>query len=137
MASVVGLDAAMLEVRIVAEKHATDRLYGQEVSGVSRETLTVTGWDANFFEMKTNSPLDLIYRREFLKRSILGGASFATAWPVLGGEGGSKTGSSRPLRFGIITDVHKDVMHDADDRLRVFIQQMERCLLYTSDAADE
>ena len=28
------------------------------------------------------------------------------------------------LRFGLCADVHKDIMHDADERLRVFIDRM-------------
>ena len=30
------------------------------------------------------------------------------------------------LRFGLCADVHKDIMHDADERLRVFIERMRR-----------
>lgn len=31
---------------------------------------------------------------------------------------------AHPLRIGLITDVHKDIMHDADSRLRTFIDAM-------------
>jgi len=31
-----------------------------------------------------------------------------------------------PLRFGLCADVHKDIMHDADERLRTFIDRMVR-----------
>jgi predicted phosphodiesterase len=32
----------------------------------------------------------------------------------------------KPLRFGVCADPHKDVMHDADERLRVFIDAAKR-----------
>ena len=32
----------------------------------------------------------------------------------------------QPVRFGIIADIHKDVMHDADYRLQCFIDHMSR-----------
>jgi 3',5'-cyclic-AMP phosphodiesterase len=32
----------------------------------------------------------------------------------------------RPLRFGVCTDVHQDIMHDAESRLRVFIERMRQ-----------
>ena len=67
-----------------------------------------------------------VHRRDFIKSTLLGGASFVTTWPVLAGAAGQETESLRPLRFGIIADIHKDVMHDADDRLRVFIEHMTR-----------
>jgi len=72
---------------------------------------------------KTGNP---VHRRDFIKSTLLGGASFVTTWPVLAGAAGQETESLRPLRFGIIADIHKDVMHDADDRLRVFIEHMTR-----------
>jgi len=79
-----------------------------------------------FAEMKKFPNRSLFHRREFLKSSILGGASFVTTWPVLANDQVKNTDPSRPLRFGIIADIHKDVMHDADDRLRVFIEHMTR-----------
>jgi predicted phosphodiesterase len=76
---------------------------------------------------KTSSHHPSIHRRDFLKSSILGGSSFVATWPVLAGAAaGREKESPRPLRFGIIADIHKDVMHDADDRLRVFIEQLTR-----------
>jgi len=33
---------------------------------------------------------------------------------------------SQPVRFGICADVHKDIMHDADQRLRAFVDRMNR-----------
>ena len=38
----------------------------------------------------------------------------------------AQTGSSKSLRFGVIADIHKDIMHDADERLGVFIEQMRK-----------
>ena len=32
----------------------------------------------------------------------------------------------KPVRFGICADVHKDVMHDADERLKVFVDRMNQ-----------
>ena len=34
------------------------------------------------------------------------------------------TEAKRPLRFGIIADVHKDIIHDADRRLEIFVNAM-------------
>ena len=64
---------------------------------------------------------DQLGRRSFLKSSALAGVSgFLTSWPVRGEE------SAAPLRFGLIADIHKDVMHDADQRLRSFIDDMKK-----------
>lgn len=41
-----------------------------------------------------------------------------------GGSGGEP--SEETVRFGICTDVHKDIMHNADSRLRAFIGRMNR-----------
>ena len=30
------------------------------------------------------------------------------------------------VRFGVCADVHKDIMHDADHRLQVFVDEMNR-----------
>jgi predicted phosphodiesterase len=58
-------------------------------------------------------------RRQFIKRVGATGASVAlTSWPVWAQN------SKEPLRFGVITDVHKDIMHDANERLTAFIQAM-------------
>ena len=32
--------------------------------------------------------------------------------------------ATQPVRFGLIADVHKDVMHDADSRLKTFVKAM-------------
>jgi len=36
------------------------------------------------------------------------------------------TSERKPVRFGICADVHKDVMHDADERLKVFVDRMNQ-----------
>ena len=54
-------------------------------------------------------------RRHFLKALA---ATSLLPIPVLGAEKG------KPLRIGIITDVHKDIIHDADERLKAFIEAM-------------
>ena len=66
-------------------------------------------------------------RREFLKGSALVGAStLLTSWPTLGQGQEAVDAATKPLRFGIIADVHKDIMHDADDRLQTFVDQMNQ-----------
>lgn len=55
-------------------------------------------------------------RRRFLQAT---GATMALPLPMLAaGDGG------KPLRVGLITDVHKDIMPDADERLKAFIDAM-------------
>lgn len=54
-------------------------------------------------------------RRHFLKALA---ATSLLPLPVLGAEKG------KTLRIGIITDVHKDIIHDADERLKAFVEAM-------------
>ncbi len=54
-------------------------------------------------------------RRNFLKALA---ATSLLPLPVLGAEKG------KTLRIGVITDVHKDIIHDADERLKTFIDAM-------------
>lgn len=55
-------------------------------------------------------------RRQFIGAML--GASFALpAWC-------RNAAGASPLRIGLIADVHKDIMHDADSRLRAFIDEM-------------
>jgi predicted phosphodiesterase len=64
-----------------------------------------------------------IERRQFLNVSMIGAT--AALYPfnrVVGAD--AKT--AEPLRFGVIADVHKDVMHDADQRLQVFTDGMNK-----------
>jgi len=57
-------------------------------------------------------------RRQFLQCLSAGTVTFA-----LPGIARAET-SSKILRIGLITDVHKDIMPDADDRLRTFVNAM-------------
>ncbi len=58
-------------------------------------------------------------RRQFLKISTcFGASSLLNILPVSAGE------NAGLLRFGVIADVHKDIMHDADQRLSAFVQSM-------------
>lgn len=67
--------------------------------------------------MSETKPSKPIHRRRLL-------ASF----PLLPSALQSLVGYSeaRTVRFGIITDVHQDVMHDGPERLRQFVQAMQR-----------
>lgn len=55
-------------------------------------------------------------RRTFLKRSLQAGAllTLPVTLPAC---------TAAKVRFGLITDVHKDIMHDANDRLQAFIEE--------------
>ncbi len=45
-------------------------------------------------------------------------------WPLY--ECSANEPDPKTLRFGICSDVHKDIMHDADSRLRTFVDRMNR-----------
>ncbi|NOY43002.1 MAG: alkaline phosphatase [Planctomycetes bacterium] len=64
---------------------------------------------------------NLIGRRSFLQCSAAG--VYALSCP---GSSFAKTDTDSLLRFGVIADVHKDLVYDADERLRVFIDEMTR-----------
>ncbi|MEM7385186.1 MAG: metallophosphoesterase [Verrucomicrobiota bacterium] len=65
---------------------------------------------------------DPFSRRTFLKGALL---TSSMAWAIpRSGEADDDGGGPEPLRFGLIADVHKDIMHDADARLKVFIDRM-------------
>lgn len=55
-------------------------------------------------------------RRSFLKKSLQAGAVLAL--PV-----SLPACTPASIRFGLIADVHKDIMHDASDRLQAFIDE--------------
>ncbi|MDG2125983.1 MAG: metallophosphoesterase, partial [Verrucomicrobiales bacterium] len=58
-------------------------------------------------------------RRRFCRATVAAGVvSPVAAWPVHAEESGV-------LKFGVITDVHQDIMHDAEERLGVFAQAMK------------
>ena len=57
-------------------------------------------------------------RREILKGAATGVCVFSFCPPAKAAEG------LKVLRFGMCADVHKDVMHDADERLGAYLQSM-------------
>lgn len=59
-------------------------------------------------------------RRDFLK-----GMASLTVAPLCSSLARAADSVSGPLRFGIIADIHKDIMHDADERLSQFVQVMK------------
>ena len=63
-----------------------------------------------------------INRRDFIKRSGIGASSLFIPWHI------EKvfSGKNQVVRFGLCADVHKDIMHDADERLGVFIAKMNK-----------
>lgn len=61
-------------------------------------------------------------RRVFLQQTSLLSAS-SVIFPLLSESARDPLSSARPLRFGVIADVHKDVMHDADQRLAAFVER--------------
>ena len=61
-------------------------------------------------------------RRTFLKGSAALVSSIAATWPLRSEERKKAAGK---FSFGVITDVHKDVIHDADGRLRSFVEHMK------------
>jgi len=73
------------------------------------------------FFMSDKPEFQLSNRRRFLKVSgSLGGTALLSDWPAWAQD------NRETLRFGIIADVHKDVMHDADERLSSFIDHMKK-----------
>lgn len=57
-------------------------------------------------------------RRSFIKSSVLVGTTIVLPLDVF-----SITPKKETIAFGLIADVHKDVMHDADRRLQEFIDR--------------
>ncbi len=58
-------------------------------------------------------------RLRFIKSVAASGACVSYALPVRAAMDGAK------LRIGLISDAHKDVIHDADARLQSFVDAME------------
>ncbi|MCE4566974.1 metallophosphoesterase [Maribellus sp. CM-23] len=58
-------------------------------------------------------------RKDFIRYSI-GGVAMLTL-PI--GLNAINKGSKHKIRFGVCADVHKDIMHDADERLQAFINK--------------
>ncbi len=61
-------------------------------------------------------------RREFIRYGF-GGAGILML-PL--GVNALTSGSKKRVRFGVCADVHKDIMHDADERLQTFIDEASR-----------
>ena len=57
-------------------------------------------------------------RRQFIQSTVVGGTSFILPLGLL-----SFADKKQKLKFGVCADVHKDVMHDADERLKAFIDK--------------
>lgn len=59
-------------------------------------------------------------RRSFIKSTLLSSCSFLLPPAVLD----LWTGEEQSLRLGLITDLHKDIIHDADLRLQTFLESL-------------
>lgn len=71
---------------------------------------------------KNNSPtLTSLNRRRFLKSSALTAFSFLLPPSILS----LFASNAAPVRFGVISDLHKDIIHDADLRLETFLEEMK------------
>ncbi len=55
-------------------------------------------------------------RRRFIQSLPLATAAFTTSCAT--------SGTPRPLRFGVITDIHQDIMHDGIERISAFVEAM-------------
>ena len=60
------------------------------------------------------------------RRTVLAAWCVLAALFLSAGTWAEERPEPKPLRFGICADAHKDIMHDADERLRVFIERMNR-----------
>jgi 3',5'-cyclic AMP phosphodiesterase CpdA len=60
-------------------------------------------------------------RREFIKVISLAGGSMMFPLPIT--SKASATGDADTLKFALCADVHKDIMHDADSRLKAFVEE--------------
>lgn len=65
-----------------------------------------------------------MHRRKFINQLGVGAAATIVPSTLLSFTPGvSSEGNAKPLNFGIVTDVHKDLMPDADKRLETFINK--------------
>ena len=67
-------------------------------------------------------PTSHLTRRNFLKTTALAATPFILRWDLRGAPAEPR----KLLRFGICADVHQDVMHDGEARMRVFIDRMKK-----------
>jgi len=63
-----------------------------------------------------------ISRRQFLAGTTLSCVPLVVDWNL----GATERASLQSVQFGLCADPHKDIMHDADERLRVFIESVNR-----------
>ncbi len=63
----------------------------------------------------------LVSRRSFLGGAALGTAAVFLDLPLIGDE---PAGAGDALRFGLIADVHQDIMHDAARRVGLFVNAL-------------
>ena len=64
-------------------------------------------------------------RRKFINQAGLGSAALLGSPLQLSFKPSSLFGNDKSLRFGIVADVHKDLMPDADERLEKFISEAQ------------
>lgn len=62
-------------------------------------------------------------RRQFIQKSLWSASALVLPWNTKALMGSNKV---QPLRIGICADPHKDIMHDADQRLQVFIDRVKK-----------
>lgn len=61
-------------------------------------------------------------RRDFLRTGTLAVTPFLLNWDLRGAPAGDR----KTLRIGLCADPHLDMMHDAEARLRVFVDEMKK-----------
>lgn len=61
-------------------------------------------------------------RRSFIKNAAIAGGAIVLPLQLSGKE----TAKPKKLRFGLIADIHQDVMHDGEDRLKAFIDESNK-----------
>ncbi|MGI9542413.1 MAG: metallophosphoesterase family protein [Cyclobacteriaceae bacterium] len=64
-------------------------------------------------------------RRKFISRGVVGAMTTLLPTKMLAFSANTNQGSTNSLRFGMIADVHKDLMPDADFRLEQFISEAQ------------
>lgn len=58
------------------------------------------------------------------RRFVATGGAALTTWLLPGGP--LRAGDGKAIKIGLISDVHQDVIHDAADRLKVFLAEAEK-----------
>ncbi len=62
-----------------------------------------------------------ISRRSFIRKTAFGTASIFIPFRI----NASSAKKSKKIKFGLCADVHKDIMHDSDERIKVFTDRMK------------